>query len=362
MEVDEHEITQKRKNKYSLLKKPYKLIKYNNKINILLLILLYKYFEMSFEQYISSPKISIFLPIYNKAKYLNRSISSIQIQTLKDIEIIAVNDCSNDNTIKILKKMAKNDTRIKIINNNKNRGLLYSRAMGIINSNGKYLMNLDPDDKLESPDNLEILYYKAIKAKANIISFGLLMEENFTLTRLIKCNNFDKVIYQPNIFTYGNKLGDYLITNKMVKRGLLLKVYKKFKNKIVGGKWNFGEDEIWSVLVNKYANSMICINKVIFIYYSNKDSLMNNRFNDLYCLNIIYWLEMFMKIFNNQKTLVYLQNRISYLLYLFKNTTILTVIKNNNEIKEKYIKILKNIINNYKIFNDSLNNIIYSLK
>ena len=78
------------------------------------------------------PKISIFLPIYNKAKYLKRSIKSIQIQTLKNIEIIPVNDCSEDNSLEVLKKMAKSDSRIKIVNNDRNRGLLYSRAMGIL--------------------------------------------------------------------------------------------------------------------------------------------------------------------------------------------------------------------------------------
>ena len=72
------------------------------------------------------------MPIYNKANYLTQSIRSIQKQTIKNIEIIAVNDCSDDNTLKILIQMAKNDSRIKIINNDKNRGLLYSRAMGIL--------------------------------------------------------------------------------------------------------------------------------------------------------------------------------------------------------------------------------------
>ncbi len=174
-----HKETQIRKKTYLFFKNLYMFIKNNKKINILILILLlYKILGILFNQYISSPKITIFLPIYNKAKYLNRSISSIQKQTLKDIEIIPINDCSEDNTLEILKKMAKNDTRIKIVNNNKNRGLLYSRAMGIINSNGKYLMNLDPDDSLESPNNLEILYHKASQTKANIISFGLLCVKN----------------------------------------------------------------------------------------------------------------------------------------------------------------------------------------
>ena len=77
------------------------------------------------------PKISIFLPVYNKEEFLERSISSIQNQTFKNIEIVAVNDGSTDNSIKILKKLEKKDKRIKIFNNDRNHGPLYSRAMGI---------------------------------------------------------------------------------------------------------------------------------------------------------------------------------------------------------------------------------------
>ena len=70
--------------------------------------------------------------------------------------------------------MAKNDLRIKIINNDKNRGLLYSRAMGILNSKGEYLMNLDPDDEFKGSDNLEYLYKMAKKSKIDFISFGFI--------------------------------------------------------------------------------------------------------------------------------------------------------------------------------------------
>ncbi len=172
---------------------------------VILLINLYIFISLLLKK---SPKISIFLPIYNKAKYINRSIGSIQMQTLKNIEIIPVNDCSEDNTLDILKKMAKNDSRIKIISNKKNEGLLYSRAMGILNSKGEYIMNLDPDDKLEGPDNLEFLYNKASQAKIDIISFGLLKEQrlnknkntSYQLKKLIKYfeKNWLAIIYVPS--------------------------------------------------------------------------------------------------------------------------------------------------------------------
>ena len=326
MKDSTHIKIQIRKNNHSILKILFFTVKNNYKIVLILLFYLFNYIGFLLKKYFSLPKISIFLPIYNKAKYLNRSISSIQMQTLKDIEIIPVNDCSEDNSLDILKKMAKKDSRIKIINNQKNRGLLYSRAMGIINSKGEYLMNLDPDDELEGPDNLEFLYYKAHQTKVDIISFGIIQKKNeYNYTNgsnqpinLIKCNNYDKVIFQPNILNYGNQLDDFLITNKLIKRNLLLKAYKIFKNKIYQGKWNYGEDEIWSFLVNKYAHSMICVKKGIFIYYLNNDSLMNHRFNSLYFLNIIDYIEILIKILNNRMKRIYITtwiNQISIITY-----------------------------------------------
>ena len=176
------------------------------------------------------PKISIFLPIYNKAKFLKRSIRSLQMQTLKDIEIIPVNDCSEDDTLEILKKMAKNDSRIKIINNERNRGLLYSRAMGILKSKGEYIMNLDPDDELSSPDNLESLYKIINKLKVDVISFGLIIKKYGSFpTQLFLCSNNKKIQYQPEIFNSNSENFDFLITNKLIKNELFKKVYFLFK-------------------------------------------------------------------------------------------------------------------------------------
>ena len=116
------------------------------------------------------PKISLFLPIYNKEKYILKCIKNLQRQTLKDIEIIAINDHSTDGSLKILMDLAKKDDRIKIINNDKNRGLLYSRAMGILKSTGEYLMNIDPDDEIKGKNTLEYLYNKSIISKPDIIN------------------------------------------------------------------------------------------------------------------------------------------------------------------------------------------------
>ena len=75
------------------------------------------------------PKISAIMPIYNGGKYLNYSLSSIQNQNMKDIEIILIDDHSTDDSIIIIEDYMKKDSRIRLIKNNKNKKILYSKII-----------------------------------------------------------------------------------------------------------------------------------------------------------------------------------------------------------------------------------------
>jgi glycosyltransferase involved in cell wall biosynthesis len=284
------------------------------------------------------------MPIYNKSKYLKQSIESIQTQTLRDIEIITVNDFSTDNSLDILKSLVKNDSRIKLVNNDKNYGLLYTRAMGILKTTGEYIMNVDPDDLLKENNILEYLYEIANKFKVDFISFGFLYWNKFDL----KCKNLDQVLQQPKIFTqsfYNNNLfKDYLLWNKLIKRKLMLKAYEFFKNKIYSEKWNYGEDTIWSILINKYAKSMICIKKLVYIYNSNKDSLMHDQFNIKRIKDLLKYEEMFRQILNKKEEKKYI---IANLRELFK---VLIRCKNSLLVAKLKIEIKNELINLLKIY------------
>ena len=246
---------------------------------IIYLSLLINNFRLKYRK--KKPKISLFLPIYNQEKYLKKCVQSIQNQTLKDIEIIAVNDHSTDNSLNILKELSKYDDRIKIVNNDKNHGLLYTRAMGIINTSGEYIMNMDADDELADKENLELLYEEILNTKADIITFNIFDKK---LNKFIKCRRRTGIQKQPKLFESifgGNHIiKDYLIWNKLIKKEIFLKAYEFLKDKIYNGKWNYNEDEMWSILVNKYAENKICLNKLVYIYNNNSDSLL------LYCKNI----------------------------------------------------------------------------
>ena len=140
------------------------------------------------------PKISIIIPIYNAENYLKRCLNSVINQTLKDIEIICINDCSKDNSLEILKKYSKKDKRIKIINLKENKGESKARNIGLDNTNSEYIAFLDNDDEIDL-DFYEKLYNKAIKTNSDIVKAGVDIinydkkHQKDNLNELIKQNN-----------------------------------------------------------------------------------------------------------------------------------------------------------------------------
>lgn len=124
-----------------------------------------------------TPKISIIIPIYNVENYLNQTLFSVVNQTLKEIEIICIEDCSTDNSPKILENFAKTDQRINIIYHEENMGVSISRKEGILASKGEYIMFLDGDDYLDITA-CKKLYHKIIKQRADMLQFGTTIVPN----------------------------------------------------------------------------------------------------------------------------------------------------------------------------------------
>lgn len=96
----------------------------------------------------STPVISIIVPSYNKARYLPYTVQSVLNQTLKDWELIIVDDRSTDGSDDLIKELASTDNRIKIVFGQKNKGANYCRNVGVKMARGTFLMFLDADDLL----------------------------------------------------------------------------------------------------------------------------------------------------------------------------------------------------------------------
>jgi len=119
----------------------------------------------------NKPKVSVILAVYNAAQFLNKCIDSIINQTLNNIEIICVDDCSSDDSLAILHAYAEKDSRIKVIQQNSNRGAGAARNAGLEIANGEYLSFLDADDYFSS-DMLKVSVEKADALSLDVFVFG----------------------------------------------------------------------------------------------------------------------------------------------------------------------------------------------
>ena len=128
------------------------------------------------------PKISVILAVYNVEKYLSQCLDSLLAQTLDDIELICVNDCSTDNSYKILNEYALKDKRIKLICMDKNSGPGITRNTALEHVTGEYIAIVDPDDWV-LPDYLMNLYQKAIETGADLIETNNLLYKNGRLRK-----------------------------------------------------------------------------------------------------------------------------------------------------------------------------------
>lgn len=166
--------------------------------------------------------ITIGVPLYNTEKYLRKCLNSIINQTLSNIEIIIVNDCSPDDSIKIAKEYQKHDNRIKIIEHKKNLGLGGVRNTLVKNATADYISFVDSDDWIEH-NMFETLYNLIISEKSDIAvcSYNLVVGEKIINRRLFVRRTIkkkEKTFFQQ--WLEDNTIIDHMTWNKLYKKSL----------------------------------------------------------------------------------------------------------------------------------------------
>lgn len=129
-----------------------------------------------------SPDVSIIIPVYNASPWLHRCLDSIVNQSLKNIEIICVNDASTDSSIDILREYQKKDSRVKVLNLECNRGEAGARNFALPLAQGRYIGFVDSDDYVEATF-YETLYRNAVEQFADISKGGVQRFYNGVLDR-----------------------------------------------------------------------------------------------------------------------------------------------------------------------------------
>lgn len=122
--------------------------------------------------------VSIGIPFYNNEKTIEIAIKSTLNQTYKNIEIILVNDGSKDNSIEIATKYAALDSRIRIINDHENRGLIYRLNQIIDSAQGKYLARMDADDLMDPARIEKQISVIEYNSEVDVVTTGLISLDN----------------------------------------------------------------------------------------------------------------------------------------------------------------------------------------
>lgn len=216
-------------------------------------------------------KLSIIVPVYNVEKYLPKCLESLIKQTLKDIEIICVNDGSMDNSLAILKEFASKDSRIRIIDN-QHQGVAKTRNTGIEQSTGEYIGFVDSDDYIDI-DFFEKLYNSATKSNSDIAIASILKHKNFFNIYNAKYTKEETAItIQDKIKLCEDKKHFFFYAwNKIYHSGFIK------ENNIKFSEGQIYEDVMFAIKALYYSNKIISVYGTKYHYIEHENSLTKSK-------------------------------------------------------------------------------------
>jgi glycosyltransferase involved in cell wall biosynthesis len=244
-------------------------------------------------------KVSVIIPVYKVEQYLIQCLDSVLTQTLEDIEIICVNDCSPDNSAVILQRCKDKDDRIRVIQHPSNMGLSGARNSGIDAARGEFIYFLDSDDFLACHDAIEVLYQTAIDDDADEVVGGLVKwyeKENTTNLdwheRYLK-----KEVHSKPLSELPQLVANVVACNKLIRRSLLNENDLRFNEQI-----RKHEDNPFSIQVHILANAISIVPKTTYVYRQSESGSIMTRVQKSDCVNrTLYCHDIFEFIESDKK-------------------------------------------------------------
>lgn len=328
------------------------------------------------------PYLSICIPVYNMEKYIEKSILSIINQTFQDFEIVIVNDNSNDKTEIIIKRLQKEFKEIKVINHNKNLGVYFSRIDAALNSNGKYILFIDPDDMLLHQYLFEELFKYNLNYNLDMIEFSVYhkkeKEKKIYFPYFHEFNHYHNlnktILYQPelsNILFYIPNTKNYsslicrTIWNKLIRKTVIIKTIRYIEKFFHNIYLITADDTPLNILNFNFANNYSNIKLPGYLYNIRKNSMSridNGKKHDLLVsYNYLLYFKLFFKYlkdFKKDLNFLFYDLKVGYLYILkFKELNSTKLIKSSINFFNEIIK--EDISLDFKNYS---NEIIYKLK
>ena len=282
------------------------------------------------------PLISVIIPIFNSDKYISSCLNSIINQTLKNIEIICIDDGSTDESLKIVENYSNFDERIILISQ-KNEGSGIARNKGIKKSKGKYIAFMDSDDLYPNEFTLELLLTKAIENKAIICGGGL----KYFIHKNNRTKIYESKLYfqKEGMINYNEYQCDYGFTRFIYKNNFIK------KKKLYFPYYSRFEDPPFFIKAMLFSKKFYALENITYLYRkSHKKIIWNekklidllNGFKDCFIFSEKYKLnKLYCKMINHLNSPTFL--------------TQIQIFYNNSKIMNKVLQILKSI--NYNKIN-----------
>lgn len=273
------------------------------------------------EGIVLNPLISIIIPIYNVEKYLNKCIESVLNQSFKNIEIILVNDGSQDGCLNICREYEEQDKRIRVIDK-ENSGASEARNVGIKASRGDYIMFLDSDDYWEGKEALNNIVNKLYKSP-DVLIYGCKDHNLINHKKVISRSNYN-IEYIENsskcemltyLFQKGLFPGSVWLT--VVKRKLILK-YNIFFIKGIKG-----EDYDWLLNVFLHANKFTAINDTFYVYLKYRSDSITGTGDIESIKGLLFTIEKWYSLLLKEKDIILQQILLNYLAYIMGTTFVI---------------------------------------
>lgn len=289
--------------------------------------------------------VSIIVPVYNTEKYLKTCLDSLVNQNYdKDkYEIIAINDCSTDNSLSILNDYRRKYKNIIVYDFKKNHGVSYARNSAIKKSNGEYLMFCDSDDRYDY-NAIKTLIDSARKYNADFVMADYFISKGNKNIAVNSSNYFSEtIISKKEIISYMTLTS----CSKLIKRELFI------NNKVFYPEDLKKCEELPVIPVLAYkANKAISISHNLYYYVQRSDSASNERYKDIQIDSLSFFDESFNKFVDLLSTENYAHEiefrAIDHLLYgkclvmLKSNIERSQIIKYIDNFKEEYPNFIKN--------------------
>lgn len=220
-------------------------------------------------------KFSIIVPVYNVELYLKDCLESILTQNYDDYEVICVNDASTDHSLEILYDYAMKSRKIKLINNQVNRGLSYSRNCGIRNALGEYVLFVDSDDMM-CPEALKTLSDETSCVDTDIIYFNMMIKDEGKWAKAQVRQPRRQCKYE-GLFT-GQELFVKLYQNdQLIVEAWRQLFSKRFldANQLYFYEGILHEDSLFSVVCAMKAQQVLYLEQDLYIYRRRDGSIMS---------------------------------------------------------------------------------------